>query len=51
MLYLVTMGFGNGFDFQKLFEHGVGYQKFIESLKSLGQPSKELLQTLLDLVF
>ncbi|KAK7111968.1 hypothetical protein V1264_011504 [Littorina saxatilis] len=33
-----------------LFEGKVGYQRFVEALKSLGQPSKELLQTLLDLV-
>ncbi|XP_076450797.1 neurobeachin-like protein 1 [Babylonia areolata] len=33
-----------------LFEGRVGYQRFVEALKSLGQPSVELLQTLLDLV-
>lgn len=33
-----------------LFEGRVGYQRFVEALKSLGQPSKELLQTLLDMV-
>lgn len=33
-----------------LFEGRVGYLRFVEALKSLGQPSMELLQTLLDLV-
>ena len=28
----------------------MGYSKFVEALRSLGQPSKELLEVLLDLV-
>ncbi|KAK7507554.1 hypothetical protein BaRGS_00001489, partial [Batillaria attramentaria] len=33
-----------------LFQGRVGYQRFVEALKSLGQPTMELLKTLLDLV-
>ncbi|XP_025103761.1 neurobeachin-like protein 1 isoform X2 [Pomacea canaliculata] len=47
VMQAVLSGSGNA---KALFREKVSYQWFIEALKSLGQPSTELLKTLLDLV-
>jgi hypothetical protein len=35
---------------KELFKNKIGYTKFVEALKSLGQPSMELLKSVLSLV-